>query len=87
MRTFIDLSIAIESGLPSDPPIMIPKIAYLDHASGAQSMQAFYPGLTVEDLPGGLGWAVELLEVQAPGKRRMPAVDWARGGVSGKRLA
>ena len=31
--------------------------------------------------------AVELLEVQAPGKRRMPAVDWARGGVSGKRLA
>ncbi|SDL71896.1 methionyl-tRNA formyltransferase [Tessaracoccus oleiagri] len=27
--------------------------------------------------------AVELLEVQAPGKRRMAAVDWARGGVSG----
>ena len=31
--------------------------------------------------------ALELLEVQAPGKRRMPAIDWARGGVSGKRLA
>ena len=31
--------------------------------------------------------ALELREVQAPGKRRMPAIDWARGGVSGKRLA
>lgn len=27
--------------------------------------------------------AIELLEVQAPGKRRMQAIDWARGGVSG----
>ena len=31
--------------------------------------------------------ALELLEVQAPGKRRMAGADWARGGVSGKRLA
>ena len=31
--------------------------------------------------------ALELLEVQAPGKRRMPAIDWARGGVTGRRLS
>lgn len=31
----------------------------------------------------GDGIGVELLEVQAPGKRRMNAIDWARGGVSG----
>ena len=30
-------------------------------------------------LAGTTGGAVELLEVQAPGKRRMPALDWARG--------
>ena len=30
---------------------------------------------------------LELLEVQAPGKRRMPAIDWARSGVEGKVLA
>ncbi|GAA4902510.1 methionyl-tRNA formyltransferase [Tessaracoccus lubricantis] len=30
--------------------------------------------------------ALELLEVQAPGKRRMPAADWARSGVAGKVL-
>ncbi|MBB1484695.1 methionyl-tRNA formyltransferase [Tessaracoccus sp. MC1865] len=29
---------------------------------------------------------LELLEVQAPGKRRMPAIDWARSGVAGKAL-
>lgn len=31
--------------------------------------------------------ALELLEVQAPGKRRMPAIDWARSGVDGKVLS
>jgi hypothetical protein len=30
-RRFVDLSIAIESGLPSDPPMMIPKIDYVGH--------------------------------------------------------
>lgn len=34
MSKFIDLSVAIESGLPSDPPMMIPKIMYVDHALG-----------------------------------------------------
>ncbi|AQP44443.1 methionyl-tRNA formyltransferase [Tessaracoccus flavus] len=31
--------------------------------------------------------ALELLEVQAPGKRRMSAIDWARAGVSGRVLS
>ncbi|MFT3886803.1 MAG: methionyl-tRNA formyltransferase [Arachnia sp.] len=31
--------------------------------------------------------ALELLEVQAPGKRRMPGADWARAGVAGGRLS
>ena len=63
MSKFIDLSVAIESGLPSDPPMMIPKITHIDHALGAESMKAFYPGLTAGDLPGGLGWAVEIMEI------------------------
>jgi len=45
-RTFIDLSIAIEAGLPSDPPMMIPKITYLDHRIGAETMKLFYPGIS-----------------------------------------
>lgn len=73
MGKFIDLSIAIESGLPSDPPLMIPKVTYVDHALGAESMKLFYPGLTGEDLPHGLGWAVEMLEVSSHAGTHMDA--------------
>jgi kynurenine formamidase len=72
-KRFIDLSIAIEDGLPSDPPIMIPKIAYIDHKMGAETMKSFYPGLKEEDLPDGLGWAVELLEVSTHAGTHMDA--------------
>lgn len=58
-KQIIDLSIAIESGLPSDPPPMIPNVTYADHRIGAQAMLTYFPGLTVEQLPEQLGWAVE----------------------------
>jgi len=60
-RKIIDLSIAIEPELPSDPPMMIPKIDYVDHAQGAQQMEAFFPGVKKEQLPGELGWALEFI--------------------------
>lgn len=72
-RTFIDLSIAIEAGLPSDPPMMIPKITYLDHKLGAETMKLFYPGITEKDLPGGQGWALEILEVSTHAGTHMDA--------------
>lgn len=53
-RRIIDLSIAIEPGPPSDPPMMIPQIDYVDHAQGARQMEAFFPGIKKEQLPGGL---------------------------------
>lgn len=62
-KRFIDLSIAIENGIPSDPPQMIPNIGYIDHEMGSESMLAFFPGLPREDLPGGLGWALELVQL------------------------
>lgn len=60
-KRFIDLSISIETGLPSDPPMMIPKVDYIDHILGADSMQEFFPGVKKEQLPGGLGWALEFM--------------------------
>jgi kynurenine formamidase len=60
-KRFIDLSISIEENLPSDPPIMIPKINYIDHAQGSKQMKDFFPGVTKDQLPGGLGWALEFL--------------------------
>jgi kynurenine formamidase len=60
-RRFVDLSMSIEADLPSDPPMMIPQIEYIDHARGAVQMQEFFPGMKKEQLPGGLGWALERL--------------------------
>jgi hypothetical protein len=60
-KRLVDLSIAIEPELPSDPPMMIPKIDYIDHEMGAEQMKEFYPGVKKEQLPGGLGWAVEFM--------------------------
>jgi kynurenine formamidase len=62
-RRFIDLSIAIEAGLPSDPPMMIPEVSYIDHGQGAEQMKDFFPGLEKAQLPGGLGWAIEFLRL------------------------
>lgn len=60
-QTIIDLSITIESGLPSDPEMMIPQIEYIGHIAGAVQMEEFFPGLKKEQLPQGLGWAFENL--------------------------
>jgi len=62
-KRFVDLSISIESGLPSDPEMMIPEIDYVDHAQGAEQMKDFFPGVKKEQLPDGLGWAVEFLRL------------------------
>jgi kynurenine formamidase len=62
-KRFIDLSISIEPDLPSDPPVMIPKIDYVSHIQGAEQMKGFFPGVTKEQLPGGLGWALEFLSL------------------------
>lgn len=62
-QKLIDLSIAIEEGLPSDPEMMIPKVDYIDHAVGADQMEVFFPGLKKEELPAGLGWALEFVHL------------------------
>lgn len=54
-RRIIDLSIAIETGLPSDPEMMIPKVDYLNHEQGAEQMEMFFPGLKKNSCPKG--WA------------------------------
>jgi kynurenine formamidase len=60
---FVDLSISIEPGLPSDPPMMIPRIDYIDHSQGAEQMKDFFPGVRKDQLPGGLGWALEMISL------------------------
>jgi kynurenine formamidase len=72
-KRFVDLSIAIEANLPSDPPMMIPQIEYIDHTTGAEQMQEFFPGITKDQLPGGLGWALEMLSLTSHSGTHMDA--------------
>lgn len=63
MTKIIDLSIAIENALPSDPPMMIPKIDYRNHTDTIDEMLGFFPGATENDLPKGLAWAIEFVHL------------------------
>jgi kynurenine formamidase len=62
-RRFVDLSVALEAGIASDPPAMLPKIDYRDHRQTAPEVTAYFPCLKIEDLPGGEGWAIEHLAI------------------------
>ncbi len=59
----VDISLAIEADLPSDPPMQIPRIDYVNHKDSAEGMTAFFEGSTVDDLPEGNGWAFERISL------------------------
>jgi kynurenine formamidase len=62
-RRIVDLSVALETDIASDPPPMLPRIDYVDHKQSAEGMAQFFPGLQAGQLPGGEGWAVETLAI------------------------
>lgn len=62
-RRIIDLSVPLETGIASDPPIALPQIEYFDHQATVEQITTFFSGLTKEGLPGGEGWAVEQLNI------------------------
>lgn len=72
-RRIVDLSVSLEMGIASDPPIMMPEITYMSHAETAEQIMAFFPGLKKEDLPGGEGWAVERLNIATHNGTHMDA--------------
>lgn len=57
----IDLSITMDNETPADPPFNRMHIDYTLHDQGAGEMEPLFPGLTKDDLPDGLGWALERL--------------------------
>jgi len=57
MRRFIDLSITLDNDVVSDPPFMRPKITYQGHQDTMPEAAHFFPGLTMQNMPGGEGFA------------------------------
>src|SRR5690606_7202669 len=57
----IDLSRPLENTEFADPPGLAPKIEYFSHDDTAGQVLGFFPGVKREELPGGEGWAVELV--------------------------
>jgi kynurenine formamidase len=58
-RRLIDISVALECGIRSDPPGLEPEITYLDHHQTVSQLLPFFPGLAAADLPDGEAWAIE----------------------------
>jgi len=63
MPRLIDISIPLANGIPADPPIQTPSIAYIDHRQSLPGLLSFFPGLKPEDLPDGEAWAVEQVAI------------------------
>ena len=63
MARIIDISVALQNDIASDPPGTEPKITYTDHKQSAPVVCSFFPGLSPKDLPDGEGWAVELVQL------------------------
>jgi kynurenine formamidase len=56
-RRFVDLSITLDNDVITDPPFMRPKITYQTHAETVTELQHFFPGVTADQIPGGVGFA------------------------------
>ena len=46
----VDISNALETGIPSDPPMMLPGIEYVAHEDSVGQTAAAFPGLTADHL-------------------------------------
>jgi len=83
----VDLSIAIENDIVSDPEQYRPKITYLKHDKTHHQMLPFFPGLTKEDLPDEEAWAVEELELNTHNGTHMDAPYHYHSTMDGGRRA
>lgn len=57
-RKLIDISVALQAGIASDPPRALPQIEYLDHHATAPAIAEFFD-IGVDQLPDGEYAAVE----------------------------
>ena len=63
-RRILDLSIALDNETPVDQSNFGPRIDYQTPAGNTAEILSFFPGLTVEQLPGGEGWGNETVTLR-----------------------
>jgi kynurenine formamidase len=63
MSRLIDISIALDNDTIADPPSMRPSITYTSHEASAVDLIASFPGMTANQLPDSMGWAVEQINL------------------------
>lgn len=86
-RRLVDISVALEPDIASDPPMMLPDIAYMAHGDTAGQVAGFFPGLEPEDLPGGEGWAIEFLKLSTHNGTHLDAPYHHHSTMDGGRRA
>lgn len=86
-RKIVDLSIAIENDVASDPEPYRPKVKYLRHHETQGQLLSFFPGLSADELRDGEAWAVEELEVNTHNGTHMDAPYHYHSTMDGGRRA
>lgn len=70
---YVDLSIHIEMGVPSDPEELKPRIEYFAHKETIPHFLSVFPGLTEAELPNGEAWASEFVHLSTHSGTHMDA--------------
>ena len=63
-RRILDLSIAIENDIASDPEPFRPQVTYHRHDGTHDQIMPFFPGLEKSDLPDEEAWAVVFISMR-----------------------
>ncbi|MGL4438280.1 MAG: cyclase family protein [Bosea sp. (in: a-proteobacteria)] len=86
-RRIIDISVALQAGIASDPPMMLPQIEYVSHRQSAAQVASMFPGLREDQLPDGEGWAVENISLSTHNGTHLDAPYHFHSTMSGGQRA
>ncbi len=83
----VDISSPLDNETVMDHPFMRPKVEYRTNIQNAPMLLESFPGLRQEDLPGGEGWAFEIVTMTTHNGTHMDApVHFQSRSIDGKQM-